>query len=37
MNKHLLTAFAVIGIAAAANAQFFPNGAMENWETINIE
>ena len=37
MNKHLLTAFAVMGIAAAANAQVFPNGAMENWETINIE
>lgn len=37
MKKHLLTAFAVIGIAAGANAQVFPNGAMENWQTLNID
>ena len=37
MKKQLLTALAVMGIAAAANAQVFPNGAMENWQTLNID
>ena len=37
MKKQLLTAIAVMGITAAANAQVFPNGAMENWQTLNID
>ncbi len=37
MKKHLLTALAVLGAAAAVNAQVFPNGAMENWQTLNID
>lgn len=37
MKKQLLTALAVLSIAAAANAQVFPNGAMESWQTLNID
>ena len=37
MRKQLLTAIALVGITGAANAQVFPNGAMENWQTLNID